>query len=104
MASSEPLWHPEASAEAENARDWYATRSPFVARGFLLALEEAVAAVTEAPERWPKHRYGCRRYVFTNQYPYTLIYRLAKAGVEIVAVAHQKRQPTYWRRRITQPS
>lgn len=99
MASSEPRWHPAASAEAEEARNWYAARSPLAARGFLLALEEAVQAVTEAPERWPKHRYGCRRHVFSNQYPYTLIYRFS-AGLEIVAVAHQKRRPGYWKRRL----
>ena len=33
-----------------------------------------------------------------NQYPYTLVYRLTP-GVEIVAVAHQKRRPDYWKRR-----
>jgi plasmid stabilization system protein ParE len=68
------------------------------ARGFLLALDQGIKAILEAPERWPKHRYGCRRYVFPNQYPYTLIYRLTP-GVEIVAVAHQKRRPGYWRHR-----
>lgn len=68
------------------------------ARGFLLALDEGVLAILETPERWPKARYGCRRYVFPNQYPFTLIYRLSPE-VEIVAVAHQKRRPDYWRRR-----
>ena len=96
MASSEPIWNPAALAEAEEARDWYAHRSPWAARGFLLALEEGVAAIMEAPERWAEHRYGCRRYVFPNQYPFTLVYRL-NAGVEIVAVAHQKRRPDYWK-------
>jgi len=52
----------------------------------------------EAPERWPKHRHGCRRYVFPNPYPYSLIYRTAER-VEIVAVAHQKRRPGYWKHR-----
>jgi plasmid stabilization system protein ParE len=99
VASSELIWHPAALAEAEEARDWYAARSPMAARGFLLALEEAVNAVAEAPERWPKHRYGCRRHVFPNRYPYTLIYRFA-ADLEIVAVAHQKRRPGYWKHRL----
>ena len=98
MALSEPAWHPAAIAEAEQARHWYAERSPLAAHGFLLALEQGVQDILEAPERWPKHRYGCRRYVFPNQYPYTLMYRL-KEGVEIVAVAHQKRRPLYWKHR-----
>lgn len=55
-------------------------------------------AILEAPERWSKPRYGCRRFVFPNQYPYTLVDRLTPA-VEIVAVAHQRRRPDYWKRR-----
>jgi hypothetical protein len=39
VALSEPRWHPEAILDAEFACNWYAERSPFAARGFLLALE-----------------------------------------------------------------
>ena len=98
MASSELIWHPAALTDAEEARNWYAQRSARAARGFLLALEQGVATILEAPERWSESRYGCRRFVFPNQYPYTLVYRLTP-GVEIVAVAHQKRRPDYWKRR-----
>jgi toxin ParE1/3/4 len=100
VASSEPQWHPEVSAEAEEARNWYNERSPLAAHGFLLALAGAVDAVMEAPARWPRHRHGCHRYVFPNHYPYSLIYRLTEsAGVEIVAVSHDKRRPGYWKHR-----
>jgi hypothetical protein len=40
VASNELIWHPEAIVDAEDARSWYADRSPFAARGFLLALED----------------------------------------------------------------
>lgn len=96
MATSEPRWHPEAAEEAENARDWYAARSPLAARGFLLELENAVRAVVEAPQRWPEGTSRTRRYVFPRGYPFTLVYRLTDQAVEIVAVSHQKRRPGYW--------
>lgn len=100
MASSEPDWHPEAIRDAEEAKRWFAERSPLAAHGFLLALDRAVEAVIEAPDRWPLHRHGCRRYVFPNQYPYSLVYRLhGRSHVEVVAVAHHKRRRGYWRRR-----
>ena len=95
MALSEPLWHPAAILDAEAARDWYAERSPFAARGFLLALEEAVNAVMEAPHRWPERAHGCRQYLFTSRYPFSLIYRTSST-IEIVAVAHHRRRPGYW--------
>ncbi len=98
MGSNEPIWHPGALADAEEARSWYAERSALAALGFLYALDEGVEALLEAPERWPLHRHGCRRYVFPNQYPFTLIYRVSEV-VEVVAVAHQKRRPDYWKLR-----
>ncbi len=84
--------------DAEYARDWYAERSPFAARGFLLAVDDAVRAVLDAPERWPPRSHGCRHYVFPSRYPYTLVYRLIP-DVEVVAVAHQRQRPGYWRHR-----
>ena len=98
MASNEPRWHPEAVLDAEEARDWYASRSPFAARGFLLALDDPVRAILLAPERGPLESHGCRRYLLPNRYPYALIYRLTP-GVEVVAVAHQRRRPEYWQYR-----
>ncbi|MBI2994403.1 MAG: hypothetical protein HYY48_09565 [Gammaproteobacteria bacterium] len=53
MASNEPHWHPEAILDAQDARNWYAERSPFAARGFLLPLDDAMAAVLGTPQRWP---------------------------------------------------
>jgi plasmid stabilization system protein ParE len=95
VASSEPRWHPEAVEDAVAARDWYAEHSPFAARGFLLALDAAIASVIEAPERWPERAHRCRQYLFQSKYPYWLVYRLS-SEVEIVAVAHQRRRPEYW--------
>lgn len=98
MASIEPTWHPEALVDAKDARDWYASRSPLAARGFLLALNHAVEEVLAGPKVWPGDRYGCRRFVFSKRYPFTLVYRIADS-VQIVAVAHQKRRPDFWRSR-----
>ena len=98
MASNEPRWHQEAVLDAEEARNWYAERSPFAARGFLLALDDAVQAVLRAPALWPLGSHGCRRYVFPTRYPYALIYRLTP-DVEVVAVAHARRKPDYWKDR-----
>ena len=98
MASNEPLWHPEAILDAEGAREWYSERSPLAARGFLLSLEHAVQAVIEAPESPPAYEHGCRRYVFPNRYPFVLVYRVGPP-LQIVAVAHQRRRPGFWKDR-----
>lgn len=95
MATSEPAWHPAAIADTEAARDWYAARSPLAARGFLLALDDAVHAVIAAPTRWPEQPDGCRHFVFPSNYPFTLVYH-ATPVLYVIAVAHHRRKPNFW--------
>jgi plasmid stabilization system protein ParE len=91
-------FHPEAIAEARAAHAWYAERSDTAAAGFLRELDHSVAQVLSAPRRWPKHKLGTRRFVF-HRFPFLLVYRVAGNVVEVVAVAHARRRPGYWRSR-----
>lgn len=82
----------------EGARGWYAKRSPLAARVFLLSLESAVRSVAKSPAAWPEFMLGCRRYVFPNRYPFSLVYR-ETPDLQIVAVVHHSRRPGFWRSR-----
>ena len=88
-----------ASDEAEEARRWYRERSEAAETAFLIELDHAVAVVVEAPNRWPKHIAGTRRYVFPT-FPYSLVYFIENQVLHVVAVAHEKRRPGYWRERL----
>jgi plasmid stabilization system protein ParE len=90
--------HPEAVAEARAARLWYAERSVAAAEGFMTELDHAVASVAETPERWGTGPHGTRRY-HLRRYPYRLVYRLVTDAVQVIAVAHDRRRPGYWRAR-----
>lgn len=89
----------EASGEAEEAQQWYRERSEAAAAAFLNELDHAVAVVMDAPHRWPKHIAGTRRYVFPT-FPYELVYLPEDDVINVVAVAHEKRRPGYWRKRL----
>ena len=89
----------EASEEAEEARRWYRERSEPAEAAFLNELDHAIAVVLDAPHRWAKHVAGTRRYVFPT-FPYSLVYFLEPQVVNVVAVAHEKRRPGYWRKRL----
>jgi plasmid stabilization system protein ParE len=91
--------HPAALEEAEAATDWYAERSQRAAEGFLNELHRAIEQIAEHPERFPAFEFGTRRIVL-RKYPYLLIYRESATSVEIVAVAHGRRRPGYWRNRV----
>jgi hypothetical protein len=43
---------------------------------------------------------GCRK-VLVKKYPYSLIFQWRSGSITIVAVAHAKRRPSYWRGRAT---
>ena len=91
-------FHPAAAKEADAATDWYAERSLVAARAFVSELIHAVDQVMEDPERWPFFENDARRYVFP-QFPFSLVYRIRHDKIQIIAVAHSKRKPGYWKKR-----
>ncbi|MBK8977219.1 MAG: type II toxin-antitoxin system RelE/ParE family toxin [Planctomycetes bacterium] len=92
------VFHPDAVDEAAAAREWYARRSPQAASGFVAELDRAVGAVGEAPLRWPPGPSGTRRALL-RRFPFGLVYRVGVEEVQVIAVAHLRRRPGYWRER-----
>jgi plasmid stabilization system protein ParE len=92
-------FHPEAWQEFEAADDWYAERSPDASISFLSAITDAVENIRSAPRRWPAYLYGTRRFVI-QRFPFSVVYLDDPDRALIVAVAHGKRKPGYWKRRV----
>jgi plasmid stabilization system protein ParE len=67
--------------------------------GFIAAVFDALESITEAPQRWPEYLHGTRRFVL-HRFPFSTIYFNDPDIVNIVAVAHNKRKPGYWKRRL----
>jgi len=91
-------FHPEAVAEALGAARWYRQRNPDAAGAFLAELERALLRIAEAPEGWPVIELGRRRFVL-RRFPFSIVYRVRPGQVEVLAVAHGRRRPGYWRDR-----
>lgn len=92
-------FHPDARTEALEAYDWYAERSQEAANAFAHELQDAGRAIQSAPDRWATYLAGTRRYLM-KRYPFAVVYRVTSERIEIVAVAHGKRRPGYWRERL----
>jgi len=88
-------FHDEARLEA---RDFYAARNPAAAEAFTAEIERAIDAIGDTPEVWSPYLHGTRRYLL-RRFPYSVIDRRAGDRLEVVAVAHQRRRPGYWRGR-----
>ena len=98
MANRTVEFHPAALVEAEAARDWYAERSLIASRAFVTELNHAIDQVVQDPEIWPFYEDGTRRYIFPR-FPFCVIYRIVEEKIQIIAIAHSKRKPEYWKNR-----
>jgi plasmid stabilization system protein ParE len=92
--------HPEALTETEAALSWYAERSPHAAAAFLSEIDHAISSILEAPRRWPVLEGECRRIALVR-FPYFIVYREKGNNlIQVLAVAHGRRRPGYWRMRV----
>ena len=96
---SRELWfHPDTEAELTEALDFYAQQGPGLDRRFVAEFEHALGQIVRFPEAAaPLH--GRLRRKLLPSYPFSLIYRLTDTRIRVLAVAHQKRRPFYWRTR-----
>jgi plasmid stabilization system protein ParE len=90
-------FHPEARVEFRQSAIWYKERSPQAAASFRATVSEAVLTIRDVPQRYATYLYGTRRYILRN-FPFSIIY-LDRDSIEIVAIAHHKRKPGYWKAR-----
>ena len=95
MGDAELRLHPEAAAESEQVRDWYATRNSAVGLRFLKELDSAMSAVRDCPDRWATLWRGFCRYTLPS-FPVSIVYRQRGGSIEVVAVARHRRRPGYW--------
>lgn len=90
--------HPAALDEAEAAAEWYGERSHGAAEGFLNELHRTIDLISRHPEQYQLHEFGTRRAML-HRFPYLIVFRQGTGEIEIIAVAHGRRRPGYWRDR-----
>jgi len=92
-------FHQQAALEFEAATDWYQKRSPWAARQFVAEITRALDGILETPERWPRGLAETRRFVL-KRFPFAIIYREHSSIIQVIAVAHGRRRPGYWKDRL----
>jgi len=94
---------PEAEEEFREAARYYESEAPGVGLLFVAEVRKGVTFITENPYAAAAVGTGLRRKVL-NHFPYSLVYAVEAGFVVILAVAHQKRRPKYWRGRVKELS
>ncbi|MBW7895833.1 MAG: type II toxin-antitoxin system RelE/ParE family toxin [Opitutaceae bacterium] len=93
------IFHPEADDEFADAIAYYAGRGEGLGERFYEEMLLLTAQIEAAPRLHRLWRHGIRRHLATH-FPYALIYVEKPDHVAILAVAHCKRRPGYWRDRL----
>ncbi|HEX4405186.1 MAG TPA: type II toxin-antitoxin system RelE/ParE family toxin [Polyangia bacterium] len=95
---------PEATEELAAAVDWYELRRKGLGRELLTAVDAVLEAAARDPERFPLYP-GAEpslavRRVATRRFPFSVAFIDLDAVVRVVAIAHERRRPGYWRARL----
>lgn len=89
---------PEAEAEIREAYLWYFERSPIAADAFRTEAFRVIDRLARDALTWPEDEDAIRRHTL-HHFPYSVFYEIRGDVVIVLAVAHQRRKPGYWRTR-----
>ncbi len=80
---------------------WYEKHSDQAAQRLIEQVSATLDAILKDPTQHRPWKRGSQiRVINLEDYPYQLYYIITGNLITIVATAHEKRRPEYWRRRI----
>jgi hypothetical protein len=93
--------HPAAAQELRDVVEYYEGIDPELADAFLTCFDGYRDRISESPLHFNLRKGGVRRAnLFPRFREYYLPFMIWNDQVVILAVAHAKRRPFYWRRRV----
>jgi hypothetical protein len=92
-------FHPAASAEVEDSAANYEGVIGGLGFRFIEEVEHATELLRTYPEIGPEIDPGIRHFVLAD-FPHSLIHSIEPELVWVLAVAHHKRRPGYWKIRV----
>jgi len=92
------IFHEGAEDELNEAAAYYAQARPGLGEAFVTEVQCAVDAIAASPLVGTQIENGVRRWL-VKRFPYSVLYRVRDDHLRILAIAHQKRRPFYWRGR-----
>jgi plasmid stabilization system protein ParE len=92
------VFHPEAEADLVAAAQFYESHRPGLGVDFIAEVQRAARVVASYPRIGRQFSKRLRR-VLVPRFPYGLLYEIGAEQVLVVAVAHVRRRPGYWRHR-----
>lgn len=91
-------FHSDAEAELVEAALFYENKVNGLGKSFVTDLQNAVAFIQIHPESPPRLGQFLRKFIL-KRFPYSIIYQHDEQDIFILAIAHNKRRPGYWKLR-----
>ena len=89
---------PAAQRELNEAADFYDAEDPGLGGAFLDAIERALKQIQAFPESSPITLAPVRTRVL-SAFPFSVVYWVTDEVIIVLALAHHRRRPEYWRDR-----
>jgi plasmid stabilization system protein ParE len=90
--------HPAAQRELDEAAAYYDAEGPGLGAAFIDEVEHALRQIRTFPEAALPARGPVRRKVL-SAFPYSVAHSVIDGVVIVLALAHHRRRPFYWRDR-----
>jgi plasmid stabilization system protein ParE len=97
-----------AEEEVQQAAQWYEDQRTGLGLEFLSAVDTGVQRIRHDPLAFPlletlPEEQNIRRLVLAR-FPYVIIYEVLSQEIRILAIAHSRRRPGYWKKRLARDS
>jgi plasmid stabilization system protein ParE len=93
-----PILTDEAEADVDEAAGWYEGRLQNLGVDFVTEVRGAIESICTNPLLFAEIDLGLRR-ASVRRFPYGVFFRIGDHTVHIVAVLHDRRDPSVWQKR-----
>ena len=94
--------HSEAEDELDEGIVFYEARRDGLGLEFLSEVEDVFARIQENPALGSPYKSTTFRFLLIHRFPYVVFYAEKREFIWVVAIAHGRRRPGYWKRRKTE--
>ena len=94
------FFHPAAESEYLESIGYFESKQAGLGASFLYEFELKMKIICSNQKSYQIECVPDIRRTPMSRFPYTIIYRLKANEIQVLAVAHQKRRPSYWLGRL----
>ena len=89
----------EAAAELEEDMAWYEKRQTGLGLDLQSEVEKTVTRLRQDPSLGMRYRNTPYQFIRVKRFPYVVYYRELDNAIWVMAIAHGRRRPGYWKNR-----